>query len=256
MDRSFVFPPASSGQAWRILVVDDDPVVREIVRIRLERAGCEVWTADSGQQALEVVDRRGLPHLAIVDIMMPEMNGFELCARLQAWSDLPVILLTAVSDEQTVVRGIRFFAEDYVTKPFRGAELTARVERVLRRIGDFAYVLEPILKVDENLSIDFAHRTVYTQSRIVSLSPLETKLLHILMRHAARPLPHDFILRRLWPYEERYEDTLRVVVYRLRRRIEPDPSRPRYILTERDFGYVFAGSPPARQPRTSDTQRV
>ena len=174
MDRSFVFPPASSGQAWRILVVDDDAVVREIVRIRLERAGCEVWTADSGQQALEVVDRRGLPHLAIVDIMMPEMNGFELCARLQAWSDLPVILLTAVNDEQTVVRGIRFFAEDYVTKPFRGAELTARVERVLRRIGDFAYVLEPILRVDENLSIDFAHRTVYTQSRTISLPPLET----------------------------------------------------------------------------------
>lgn len=251
-----MFSPGSSGQTWRILIVDDDSAVREIVRTHLEHAGCEVWTASGGQQALEAVDRRGLPHLAIVDVMMPGMNGFELCARLQSWSDLPVILLTAVSDEQTVVHGLRLFAEDYITKPFRGSELVARVERVLRRIGDFAYALEPVLKVDENLSVDLAHQTAYTQSRLIPLSPLDTKLLHILMRRAGRPLPHEFILRRLWPHEKRYEDTLRVAVYRLRQKIEPNPHQPCYILTERDFGYVFVGPRPTRQHRSSNAGPV
>lgn len=232
-------PINSQGEPWRILVVDDDEAVRHVIKLRLDRIGCQVWTAASAKDALSLIEERGLPHLGIIDVMMPGMNGFELCEQIQSWSDLPVIMLTALSDEQTVVRGIRFFAEDYITKPFRAAEFVARVERVLRRIGDFAYALDPVLEVDERLAVDFSHQRVLIDGDAVDLTPTESKLLYILMRNADRPVSTSFLLRRLWPNEERYEDVLRVHIYRLRQKIEPDTGRPRYIRTERDIGYRF-----------------
>ena len=232
-------PLNSQGKPWRILVVDDDLAIRQVVKMRLERIGCEVWTAASGQEALDLIERRGLPHLGIIDVMMPGMNGFELCEQIQSWSDLPVIMLTALSDEQTVVRGIRFFAEDYITKPFRAAEFVARVERVLRRIGDFAYTLAPVMEVDERLQVDFAHQRVLVDGQPADLTPTESKLLYILMRNAGKTVSTSFLLRRLWPNEERYEDVLRVHVYRLRQKVEVDTRHPRYIRTERDVGYQF-----------------
>lgn len=241
MRHSDIAPISRQGQPWRILVVDDDLAIRQVVRLRLERAGCEVWTAGSGKAALEVISERGLPHLGVIDVMMPGMNGFELCEQLQSWCDLPVIMLTALSDERTVVRGIRFFAEDYVAKPFRAAELVARVDRVLRRIGDFAYALAPVMEVDDRLAVDFAHQKILLEGEPVALTPTESKLLYILMRNAERPVSSGFLLRRLWPNEERYEDVLRVHVYRLRNKVEPDTRRLRYILTERDYGYRFIG---------------
>ena len=173
--------------------------------------------------------------------MMPEMNGFEFCAVLQSWCDLPVIMLTALGDERTVARGIRLFAEDYITKPFRAGEFVARVDRVLRRIGDFAYALAPVVEVDDRLAVDFAHQKVLVEGEPVGLSPTECKLLYILMRNAERPVSNGFLLRRLWPNEERYEDVLRMHVDRLRQKVEPDTRRLRYILTERDYGYRFIG---------------
>ncbi|MBN1250395.1 MAG: response regulator transcription factor [Anaerolineae bacterium] len=232
-------PINSQGEPWRVLVVDDDDVVRHVIKNRLDSLGCDVWTAASAKEALSQIEERGLPHLGIIDVMMPGMNGFELCQQIQSWSDLPVIMLTALSDEKTVVRGIRFFAEDYITKPFRAEEFVARVERVLRRIGDFAYALDPVLEVDERLAVDFAHQRILIDGETVELTPTETKLLYILMRNAGRAVSTSFLLRRLWPNEERYEDVLRVHVYRLRQKIEPDTRRPRYIRTERDAGYRF-----------------
>jgi len=241
MSHSDVVPMNRHGHPWRILAVDDDATVRRVVKLRLELAGCEVWTAASGEQALEVIGERGLPHLGIIDVMMPGITGFELCEHIQSWCDLPVIMLTALSDEKTVVRGIRFFAEDYITKPFRSGEFVARVERVLRRIGDFAYTLAPVMEVDELLAVDFAHQKVLLEGEPVDLTPTESKLLYILMRNAERPVSNSFLLRRLWPNEERFEDVLRVHVYRLRQKVEPNTRRPRYILTERDYGYRFIG---------------
>lgn len=229
----------SLDRTQRILAVDDDPAILRLVKDRLEYAGYEVVAATSGQSALEVIAQRGLPHLAIVDINMPGMNGFEFCKAVQQFTDFPVILLTAVDEEETIIRGIQYFAEDYVTKPFSPRELVARVERVLRRIGDFAYALDPLIRIDERLVIDFAHQQVTVENQVNSLTPTETKLLFILMRNAGHTVSTDFLLRRLWPLDEVFEDTLRVHIYRLRQKIEANPTKPVYIVTDRGQGYSF-----------------
>ena len=171
--------------------------------------------------------------------MLPGMNGMELARKLHEWSDLPILMLTSVGEEETVVRAIEAFAEDYIRKPFNPREMVARVERVLRRIGSFGYVLQPLIQVDERLGVDFAHQRAQVDGRDVPLTATETKLLYVLMRHAGRTVATDFLLRRLWPGDEVFEDTLRVHVHRLRSKIEPSPSRPRYVLTERGTGYLF-----------------
>jgi DNA-binding response OmpR family regulator len=233
-----VIPDTESAR--RILVVDDDPTVLRLVCDKLQIAGYEAWPASSGTQALKMIDQRGLPHLAIVDVNMPGMDGFAFCERVQASADLPVIMLTAVDTEETVIRGIQYFAEDYVTKPFSPRELLARVERVLRRMGDFAYTLAPVIEVDDDLALDLAHQHALVKGQIVPLTPTETKLLHILLRSAGRPVRASFLLSRLWPLDEIYEDTLRVHVHRVRQKIEPDPSKPQYVITERGIGYRFS----------------
>jgi DNA-binding response OmpR family regulator len=202
----------------------------------------QVVTAVSGQEALQIVQRRGLPHLAIIDYHMPGgMSGFELCHELHQFSDLPVVMLTAVSDEDTVIEGLEKHAEDYIVKPFSPEVLVARVKRVLRRIGDFAYTLESRTTVDDRLEIDFPNRQAFINGEEVRLTPTETKLLYILMRNAGRTVTTDFIIRRLWPLEPAYEDRLHVHMHRLRGKIEDkkNKSRPRYITSERGTGYIF-----------------
>lgn len=223
----------------RILVVDDDPMIVRLVSSRLELSGYQVLKAYSGEDALDVIERHGVPHLALVDINMPGMDGFEFCRKVQQFADMPVILLTAMDQEETIIQGIEHFAEDYVTKPFSPRELVARVGRVLRRMGDYAYTLDPIVEVDDRLSVDFVHQKAIIQDEEVSLTPTETKILFILMRNAGRTVTSDFLLRRIWPLDEVYEDTLRVHIHRLRHKIEANPSKPRYIVTERGMGYRF-----------------
>lgn len=225
----------------RVLVVDDDPIVLRLVEGKLDQAGYEVFTARSGQEALEAIERRGLPHLAIVDLMMPGMSGFDFCEIVHEFSDLPVIVLSAIDEEATIVKGLRHCAEDCITKPFRPGELVARVERVLRREGDF-FVLRPVIAVDDHLSVDFFHRRVTIDGRPVHLTPTKTNLLSVLMRNGGDHLTTtDFLLRRVWPLGEVSDDTLRVHMRRLREKIEIDPSHPRYIVTERGFRYCFQG---------------
>ncbi|WP_420628613.1 response regulator transcription factor [Candidatus Leptofilum sp.] len=227
---------------YRILAVDDDPFNLRIVGHALEQSGYRVMTAGSGEEALSVITQYGLPHLAIVDIHMPPgMSGFEFCRSIHQFSDLPVIMLTAVNEESTVVEGLEEHAEDYIIKPFNPGELTARVRRVLQRMGDFAYELQSLTRVDERLVIDFPSRQALVNDKPVSLTPTETKLLYILMRSAGHTVNTDFILRRLWPLEPAYEDRLHVHMHRLRRKIEDkqDKSRPRYISSERGVGYTF-----------------
>lgn len=227
----------------RILVVDDDPDILRLIRRELGNAGFEVWPAASAEEALEVVSRQGLPHLAVVDILLPGADGLALARRFQEWSDLPIIMLTSVDEEETVVDAIERFAEDYVRKPFKPRELVARVERVCRRIGDFAYTLQPVIQVDQHLAVDFAHQRIMVDGRAVQLTATESKLLYVLMRQAGKPVATDFLLRRLWPSEEVFEDTLRVHVHRLRGKIEPTPGQPRYLVTERGTGYCFPRVP-------------
>jgi DNA-binding response OmpR family regulator len=223
----------------KVLVVDDNEQTLQVVRLTLERGGFEVLTSSGGQEALTMIKRSGLPHLALVDLNMPLMSGFEFCEALHEFCDVPVIMLTAVDEEQTIVKGIDLYAEDYIVKPFRPSELIARINRVLRRIGDFAYVLDPIVKIDEKLSVDFSNRTAFVSQDEVSLTPTETKILYILMRNAGQTVTTDFLLRRVWPLESAYEDRLHVHVHRLRRKVEVNPSTPQYIISKRGAGYVF-----------------
>jgi DNA-binding response OmpR family regulator len=229
----------SQPQTQRILVVDDDPAILHLVCDKFEREGFEVLTAGSGQAALDLVGRAGLPHLAIVDLNMPGMDGFEFCRRVLGFCDLPIVILTAVDEEETVIQAIDLFAEDYVTKPFSPRELVARVRRVLRRIGDFAYCLAPVTRVDERLAVDFVGQQAFVGDQPVDLSPTEAKILYLLMRQAGRSIPSEYLLQRVWPLEEVFEDTLRVNVHRLRKKIGNNPAGLPYIVTERGVGYSF-----------------
>lgn len=233
------FSREKSINTQRILVVDDDPAILRLVTETLERQGYEVLTANSGQQALEVLGQCGVPHLAIVDINMPLMGGFEFCQVVQQFSDMPVIMLSAIDEEETIIQGIDRYAEDYVVKPFSPRELVARAQRVLRRMGDYVYTMDALTRVDDHLAVDFVHQEAQVDHRAITLTPTETKLLYILMRNAGRTVSADFLLRRLWPFSDVYEDTLRVHIHRLRQKIEPVPSQPRYVVTERGLGYTF-----------------
>ncbi|MEM1178158.1 MAG: response regulator transcription factor [Acidobacteriota bacterium] len=227
------------GAAQRILVVDDDHDIVTTVQVTLELEGFEVITAHSADEAEDQIKRSGLPHLAVVDIMMPGRTGIELCRAVQKYCDLPVIMLTAIDDDDTRVSTITEVAEDYITKPFHPPELAARVKRVIRRIGNFAFRLEPQTVIDEHLAIDFADKKAKVDGSMVSLTPTETKLLHILISNARRTVRTDYLLGRIWPLDEVYEDTLRVHVHRLRQKIEPHPGPPRYLITQRGTGYSF-----------------
>ncbi len=226
-------------QRIRVLSVDDDAVTRAIIRKTLDKAGIEAWFAASGPEALDLLSKRGVPHLALVDIKMPGMSGPQLCRKILEYLDLPVVMVTSVGDKQTVIRVLEKFAEDYITKPFEPDELIARVRCLMRRLGEFSYRLEPRIRVDDRLQVELAQRTAIVEDRYVELTPIETKLLYILMRNAGRTTFTDFLLRRMWPDGEIFEDTLRTHVHRLRKKIEISPRRPRYVLTKRGLGYWF-----------------
>ncbi len=222
---------------YRVLAVDDDPTILKVVQVTLEEAGFEVWLATSGADALRLFEKRGLPHVALVDIMMPEMDGLELCRQIHQSLDLPIIMLTSIDDVSVVVESIDEIAEDYITKPFEPAELVARTRRLLRRIGDYSYSLKSRVDIDEDLSVEFATRKALVNGRLVELTPIETKLLYLLVRSAGRTLQNAYLLHRLWPVEEAYEEALRTHVWRLRKKIATDPRR--YVETVRGVGYRF-----------------
>ena len=171
---------------------------------------------------------------------MPKVDGLQLCRRLHKFCDIPVIMLTAMSEERTVARSIRDVAEDYVVKPFRPQELLARVERILRRMADFSYALGRHTVIDDYLSIDFPGQAVSVDGQTRELTPTETKILFILVRNSGRTTTADYLVRRIWPMKEVFEDTLRVHVHRLRHKLEPEPSRPVYLVTKRGRGYSFS----------------
>jgi DNA-binding response OmpR family regulator len=230
----------TGNDIYKVLVVDDSHMILRMVKIALEQAGYDAATAPSGEAALEHIRRHGLPHIALVDINMPPgMDGFEFCEAVHEFSDLPIIMLTAIDDEAVVIAAIEQHAEDYITKPFRPGELVARVGRVLRRVGDFAYALGPQIAVGPDLKIDFAARQAQLNGEEISLTPTEAKLLYILMRNAGQIVTAGFITRRLWPMEQVQEDRLRVYVHRLRKKIEKDSTNPQYIHSERGIGYMF-----------------
>ncbi|HUS14688.1 MAG TPA: response regulator transcription factor [Chloroflexia bacterium] len=225
----------------RILAVDDDESILAFLRVRLEQDGFEVMPARSGAEGLELA-RATLPDLALVDLRLPGMDGFEFSRRLLQIADLPIIMLTAVSDEQTVVEGLERYAEDYVNKPFHYPELRARITRVLARRSP-----EPTgarLVVDEHLTVDLPRRTVWVDGRPQRLSPIEARLLATLLQNRGRVVPQDALLRRAWGHlNEGEPDSLWVRMRNLRRKIGDAANPPHYVLTERGVGYRFAAAP-------------
>jgi DNA-binding response OmpR family regulator len=230
-----------------VLVVDDEERIVRFITMNLELEGFRVIAVSSGVEALRRV-REDLPDLVLLDIMMPELDGYEALRLLREVSDVPVIMLTVRSDEEDIVRGLELGADDYVTKPFRTRELTSRIRAVLRRTGVAAGPESVIVKIDDYLSIDYNRREVIVGGKHVKLRPTEFRLLYHLVENAGWVVPHETLLSKVWGYEYRDEvHYVRLYITYLRKKIEPDPSEPRYILTERGVGYRFVDF--RRQPR-------
>jgi len=230
-----------------LLLVDDDPAILESLSIHLGADGYRVATAQSGQAALDLI-RHELPAVAIVDLMMPGMDGFETSRRLKRHADVPIVVLTAVNTDAVKVRAIQLYADDYVTKPFSYAELAARLGRIIRR----AWPSGPpssLQTVDDDLVLDFALPAVLVKGESRRLSPTEARLLQLLYTNAGRVLPNELILDRVWPDAEGEMSYLWEYVRRLREKLSDDPAVPRYIASERGIGYRFLRSPLAHPPR-------
>lgn len=228
----------------KVIVVEDEEVVREMIVDFLSKHGYEVKAFADAPDMLEHVRQRGLPHIALLDLGLPSMHGFELASRLKTMADVPIIFVTSSGDTETIVQGLKKYAEDFIVKPFELRELEARVQVVLSRMPSLDYASEPIIEVDQHLKIDFAHNRILVDGKSVGLTPTESVLLHVLLRNAGRVVENKILIARVWPSEDVYEDTLRVHMHRLRRKLEADSHHPHYIRTERGVGYMFTIRPP------------
>jgi two-component system KDP operon response regulator KdpE len=225
---------AAQGQkAALVLVVDDEPQILRALRTNLRGAGYEVETAATGEEALAAAALRE-PEAVILDLVLPDTTGTEVCRELRAWSSVPVIVLSAVEDEDEKVAALDAGADDYVTKPFGMSELLARLRAALRRAPATG---DPVLEVGE-LRVDVPGRAVSVAGRPVQLTPHEFEILRLLVQNRGKLLTHRAILREVWgPAYEVESHYLHVYVSQLRRKIEPDPARPRYLVTEPGAGY-------------------
>jgi two-component system KDP operon response regulator KdpE len=222
-----------------ILVVDDEPRMIQFIRMNLELEGYRVLQASNGLEALDKV-RDELPDLVILDVMMPDLDGFETLRLFRETSDVPVIMLTVKAEEDDVVRGLRLGADDYVTKPFSPRELSSRVQALLRRAELPAPIEKTAIEIDDRLTIDLARREVIVEGERIQLRPTEYRLLYHLVSNAGWVVPHETLLQKVWGYEYRDETHyLRLYITYLRQKIEKDSSDPQYILTERGIGYRF-----------------
>lgn len=223
-----------------ILIVDDEEHMIKFMRMNLELEGSRVASATRGKEALERA-REDMPDVVLLDIMMPEMDGFETLRRLREFSQVPVLILTAKDEEEDRVRGLELGADDYIGKPFSHRELVSRIRAVLRRHYIAPPVPQTMVQVDDRLSIDFARREVLVNGERVNLRPTEYRLLYHLVQNAGYVQTHQMLLTRVWGPEYRDESHyLRLYITYLRQKIEEDPANPKYILTERGVGYRFA----------------
>lgn len=224
-----------------VLVADDDPRLLRLVQRTLEIEGFRVLTAGDGMTALKLVESEE-PDLLVLDIMMPGLNGFELCRRVREFSAAPIIMLTAAKiTEEDKVHGLDAGADDYMTKPFGNKELLARVKAVLRRTKQYGpQPLEPVFGSGE-LIVDFVQHLASVAGQTLNLTPIEYRILSFLARNAGRVVTQQDLLTNVWGPEYRDEShLLRVNIARLRQKVEPIPNQPRYILTRPGIGYTLA----------------
>jgi len=223
----------------KILVVDDEPQIRRMLRTTLTANGYQVTDARSGEESLEKF-REFMPDLVIMDLNMPGLGGLDACREIRFGSDVPIIILTVRNTEQEKVEALDAGADDYVTKPFGMQELLARIRAALRRAPSSPEG-GPHSFVSEDLEIDFETRKVRVGTGNVRLTPKEFQLLRYLVSQSGKPVPHRQILQAVWgPDYGDESDYLRVFINHLRKKIEPNPAKPKYILTEPWVGYRFA----------------
>jgi DNA-binding response OmpR family regulator len=223
----------------KILIVDDEERMLRFIRLNLEHDGFQVIEAVKGHEALDKM-RTGMPDLILLDVMLPDLDGFEVLKMIREISTTPIIMLTAKGEEDDRVKGLELGADDYVTKPFSPRELVSRVKAVLRRVEADATDTNDVIQVDDRLKIDFNRREIWVEGDLVKLRPTEYRLLYHLVQNAGWVLTYDQILSRVWGYEYRDEPHyVRLYINYLRQKLEKDPSEPIYILTERGVGYRF-----------------
>ncbi len=231
-------PAQPSARPPRVLVVDDEPQIVRALKVVLREAGFEAVPAETAAEALDLAAVRP-PEAAIVDLVLPDGDGIELTRRLREWSEMPILVLSAVGEEEQKVRALEAGADDYVTKPFGTRELVARLQAALRRTAPVDG--EPAIVVD-GLEVDLAARVVRRDSEPVHLTPIEFDLLRVLVRNRGRLMTHRALLVEVWgPGYADDVQALRTHIARLRAKIEPEGPVPRYIVTDPGVGYRFAG---------------
>ena len=223
----------------KILVVDDEERMVRFIRLNLEHDGFLVSEAFNGKEAIQQL-RDVSPDLILLDVMMPDLDGFEVLQMIRETSKVPVLMLTAKGEEDDRVRGLELGADDYITKPFSPREMVSRVKAVLRRTETSSGSMHGLLEIDERLKIDFDRREIWLEGKIVKLRPTEYRLLYHLVQNAGWVISHDQLLTKVWGYEYRDEPHyVRLYINYLRKKLEEDPAEPKYILTERGVGYRF-----------------
>jgi len=221
----------------RILVVDDEPKIRMFIRANLEARGYEVHLAQDGIEAIEAAERV-LPEVIVLDVNMPRMDGIEACRRIREWADMPIIILSVRGDEKDKVRALDEGADDYVTKPFGIEELLARIRVALRRSA--GTTVAALLFTAGDLEVDLSKRVVKRRGQILKLTGTEYELLAYLVSNSGKVLTHRELLHNVWGPEYGDErEYVRVFIGQLRRKIEDDPSNPRFVVTEPRIGYRF-----------------
>ena len=217
----------------RVLVVDDEPQFLRALQTNLRGAGYDVATATTAEEALSLAALRP-PEAIILDLLLPDRRGTDVCRELRRWTDAPIILVSAVGDEAEKIAALDAGADDYVTKPFAIGELLARLRAALRRVSP---TTEPVVEIGD-LRLDLEKQSVSMAGKPVHLTPHEFDLLRLFAKNEGKLLTHKTILREVWgPAYQRESSYLHVYVSQLRRKLEPDPARPRYILTEPGAGY-------------------
>lgn len=231
--------PDTLLSGMRVLVVDDEARMIDFIRMNLELEGAKILSARNGLEALDQV-RRHNPDLILLDIMMPQLDGYETLKMLREFSSIPVVMLTAKSEEEDIVRGLELGADDYITKPFGVRELVSRVKAVLRRVQSTTEHQQALLQIDDRLTIDFNNHAVIVEGQPIKLRPTEYRMLYHLIENVGWTVPHEQLLAKVWGYEYRDETHyVRLYINYLREKIEKDPANPKYILTERGIGYRF-----------------
>jgi two-component system KDP operon response regulator KdpE len=223
-----------------ILVIDDEPKIVRFVKTALSLAGYDILTAGTGQLALKLCESEK-PDLVILDLGLPDIDGFEVLRIIRGYTATPIIILTARDDEKDKVRGLELGADDYLTKPFGIRELEARLQAVLRRLSWSPQPTDMTEFILHDVQVDFRRHQVRVKGEEMHLTPTEYDLLRVLIQHSGQVLPHSDLLGKVWGEEYKNDlAILRVNVSRLRQKLEEDPRQPRYILTVPGVGYTLA----------------